>query len=90
LEAAGAAVGYTLGRLAARLAAVERQRAAIAAELARIASSMAGAATRRGATARPAGQRKGGRPKGFKMTEASKRKLRAAWKRRKAAAAQGR
>jgi hypothetical protein len=32
---------------------------------------------------------KGGRPKGYKMSEETKRKLRAAWKRRKAAAKGG-
>lgn len=31
-------------------------------------------------------RRRGGRPKGFKMSEATKAKLRAAWKRRKAGA----
>ena len=38
-------------------------------------------------SAKDATPNKGGRPKGYKMSEATKRKLRAAWKRRKAAAA---
>lgn len=35
----------------------------------------------------PLVKRKGGRPKGYKMSAATRRKLREAWKRRKAAAA---
>jgi hypothetical protein len=49
---------------------------------------MAGAAADSGRTfAAALGQRRGGRPKGYKMSEATKRKLRAAWRRRKAASA---
>jgi hypothetical protein len=88
LESTGAAVGRTLGQLAGRWEALDRQRAELAAELARLAKSMAGTAASSGRTlmAELGRRRKGGRPKGFKMSEATKRKLRAAWKRRKAAA----
>lgn len=84
---AGAAVGRTLGQLAARWAAIDRQRSEIAAELTRLAKSMA-AATPGTDTTLLTGlrRRKGGRPKGFKTSAATRRKLRAAWKRRKAAA----
>lgn len=89
LETAGAAVGRTLGVLAGRLAAIDRQRTEIAAELSRLAKSIAGGSGRGAGDALLAriGRRRGGRPKGFKMSEATKRKLRAAWKRRKAAKA---
>ncbi len=88
LEKAGETVGRTLGHLAARWAALERQRTELAAELTRLAKTMVGG---RGARSGPPlikelSRRRGGRPKGFKMSEATKRKLRAAWKRRKAAA----
>ena len=83
-------MGRTLGHLAARWAALDRQRTELAAELARLARTMAaggGSPLDGGATLiKELGRRRGGRPKGFKMTEATKRKLRAAWKRRKAAA----
>ena len=86
LEQTGEAVGRALGQLAARWGALDRQRRELAAELARLAQSMAGAAADSGRTfAAALGQRRGGRPKGYKMSEATKRKLRAAWRRRKAA-----
>lgn len=90
LEKAGETVGRTLGDLAARWAALDRQRTELAAELARLARTMAGGGGSPlggGSTLIKAlGRRRGGRPKGFKMSEATKQKLRAAWKRRKAAA----
>jgi hypothetical protein len=89
-EKAAETVGRTLGHLAARWAALDRQRAELSAELARLARTMAGAGGSPlggGSTLiKKLGRRRGGRPKGFKMSEATKQKLRAAWKRRKAAA----
>lgn len=82
-------MGRTLGHLAARWAALDRQRTELAAELSRLAKTMVGGSSplRGGSTLiKEMGRRRGGRPKGFKMSEATKRKLRAAWKRRKAAA----
>jgi hypothetical protein len=80
--------------VAARLAAWQKQRAVLAAEiqeLAKRAQALVGdaaEATGRGfATARAASS-KGGRPKGYKVSPATRAKLRAAWKRRKAADSQ--
>jgi hypothetical protein len=86
LETAGAAVGRTLGRLAAQWAALDRQRTDVGVKISRLVKSMTGTSL---PDAFPAGtpRRRGGRPKGFKTTAATRRKLRAAWKRRKAAAA---
>lgn len=89
LEKAGETVGRTLGHLAARWAALDRQRTELAAELTRLARTMVGSGSPLGGGStliKELGRRRGGRPKGFKMSEATKRKLRAAWKRRKAAA----
>jgi hypothetical protein len=82
-------MGRALGQIAARWAALDRQRADLARELADLARSMAGdaASSGRTLTAELGRSRKGGRPKGFKTSEATKRKLRAAWRRRKAAMA---
>jgi len=87
-------LGKALGEVAARLDAWKKQRAAIAADIHKVLHSARrmlgelGDATAGGASAvlvtAPKG--KGGRPKGYKMSEETKRKLRAAWKRRKAAA----
>lgn len=89
LEKAGETVGRSLGHLAARWAALDRQRTELAAELTRLAKTMVGGGSPLGSGSmlvKDVGRRRGGRPKGFKMSEATKRKLRAAWKRRKAAA----
>jgi len=89
LEKTGETVGRTLGHLAARWAALDRQRTELAAELTRLARTMVGGGSPLGGGStliKDLGRRRGGRPKGFKMSEATKRKLRAAWKRRKAAA----
>ncbi len=90
METTAEVVGRTLGHLAERWAAIDRQRVELAAELTRLAKSMVGDAKPL-ATGKALFQqlkrRKGGRPKGYKMSEATKRKLRAAWKRRKAATA---
>ena len=94
LTATAETIGAALGRVAARLDAWKRQRAEIVAELQAIAlSAQAMLASvgggRSAATPVPRVTRrknKGGRPKGYKMSEASKRKIRQAWKRRLAAA----
>jgi hypothetical protein len=88
LNTTAESIGAALGRVAAKLDAWKQQRAEIAAEMQKLMRSalgdLDGAA---GKSAKPgAAARKGGRPKGYKMSEATKRKLRAAWKRRKAAA----
>ena len=84
-------IGKALGRVASKLDRWKRERAEIAADIQRVlksAQDMLGdlgqAAGRGFATA---SSPKGGRPRGYKMSEATKRKLRAAWKRRKAAMA---
>jgi hypothetical protein len=90
-------IGAALGHVAARLDAWKQQRAEIATEIQKVLHSAQGmlgelggaAGTGASALLRPASSRKGGRPKGYVMSEETKRKLRAAWKRRKAAAKQG-
>ena len=91
LETTAEVVGRTLGHFAARWAELDRQRAELAADLTRLAKSMVGDAQPLAAGKalfQQLKRGKGGRPKGYKMSEATKRKLRAAWKRRKAAAKQ--
>jgi hypothetical protein len=95
LNATAESLGAALGHVAARLDAWKRQRAEIAADIQKLlhsAQSMLGdlgdvASKRASALLKSASSNKGGRPKGYKMSEATKRKLRAAWKRRKAAMA---
>ena len=84
--AAGAAVGRTLGRLAARWAELDRQRTEVGAKLTRLVKSMTGV-TPGDVVAPDTRPSRGGRPKGFKTSATTRRKLREAWKRRKAAAA---
>lgn len=86
-------IGRALGHVAARLDSWKKQRAQIAADLQELMD--AGQAmlrdlgheveARAEAVSRRV-RRKGGRPKGYRMSEATKRKLRLAWKRRKAKA----
>jgi hypothetical protein len=82
-------IGTALGQLANRIDAWKRQRAELIAEGERLAGVALGfVRDLRGTeapTSRPA--RKGGRPRGMKMSEETKAKLREAWKRRKAALA---
>jgi ElaB/YqjD/DUF883 family membrane-anchored ribosome-binding protein len=92
LNATAESLGAALGHVAARLDAWKRQRAEIAADIQKLlhsAQSMLGdlgdAASHRASALLKTTSPKGGRPKGYKMSEATKRKLRAAWKRRKAA-----
>jgi hypothetical protein len=80
-------IGSALGQLANRIDAWKRQRDDLIAEGERLAGVALGfVRDLRGAgtVKRPAG--KGGRPKGMKMSEETKAKLRAAWKARKAKA----
>jgi hypothetical protein len=78
-----------LGRVTARLDAWKKQRDEIRADIQAVAASAASMLRELGqpnGTARkPVG--KGGRPKGYKASAATRRKLRAAWKRRKEAMA---
>ena len=95
LNATAESLGAALGHVAARLDAWKRQRAEIAVDIQKLLHSaqgmlgdLGGAATKRASSLmKSATPNKGGRPKGYKMSESTKRKLRAAWKRRKAAAA---
>jgi ElaB/YqjD/DUF883 family membrane-anchored ribosome-binding protein len=89
LNATAETLGTALGHLAAKLDAWKKQRAEIAAEIQHVASNAQKMLSDLGHTAGAAAQRvrKGGRPKGYKMSAATKAKLRAAWKRRKAAMA---
>jgi hypothetical protein len=87
LTAGAENLGAALGHVAARVDAWKKQREEIAADLQRVLQGLF--AEDMPAIGRfSAGKRKnkGGRPKGYKMSEETKRKLRAAWKRRKAAA----
>jgi hypothetical protein len=95
LNATAESLGAALGHVAARLDVWKRQRAEIAADIQKLlhsAQSMLSdlgdvASTRASALMKSTSPNKGGRPKGYKMSEATKRKLRAAWKRRKATTA---
>jgi len=84
-------LGNALGKLDARLKALKAQRTIIAAEIQAVmdaAQAMLGDLTG-GDTKQPATTRarnpKGGRPRGFKVSEETKKKLRAAWERRRKA-----
>ena len=91
-------LGGALGKLVARIDAWRGQREQIADDLNALIRDAQGMLKdvrrdprdgRMGSMAELArvGRRRGGRPKGFRMSAATKAKLRAAWKRRKAAAA---
>lgn len=82
-------IGTALGQLANRIDAWKRQRDQLAAEAERLADVALGFVRDLRATRTPAARpsRKGGRPKGMKMSEETKAKLREAWKKRKAAQA---
>jgi hypothetical protein len=82
-------VGSALGHLAARLDRWKADRASIAADIQQLLKSAQGLLDDVGESATvgfKTGRGKGGRPKGYKMSAATKAKLRAAWKRRKAEA----
>ena len=84
-------IGTALGHLANRIDAWKRQRDELIAEGERLSAAALGFVRElRGGgtpTAPKKTGRKGGRPRGSKMSEETKAKLREAWKRRKAAAA---
>ena len=82
-------IGTAIGQLANRIDAWKKQRDILIAEGERVAGvALDYVRDLRGhtadATKAGAATRKGGRPKGMKMSEETKAKLRAAWKRRKA------
>ncbi len=85
-------IGAALGHVAARLDAWKKQRAEIASDIHKVlqsAQALLGeiGVVGKGVDISPSiGKRNGGRPKGYKMSAATKRKLREAWKRRKAEA----
>lgn len=79
-------IGAALGHVVRRLDAWKKQRAEIANEihaLRKAAQAMLGDLGHRSARTAEK-QRKGGRPKGYVMSEETKAKLRAAWQRRQA------
>lgn len=84
----------TLRNAASRLDSWKQERSAIAADLKAVVAAATRLLTDLGPDVPAAGavgvdpqaKRKGGRPKGYKMSAATRRKLREAWKRRKAAA----
>ena len=90
LDAAAETIGASLGHLAARLDSWNKQRAQLAGDITRLMNSARGYLGHLGhqddgeyvAPPRPP-RNKGGRPKGYKMSAATRAKLRAAWKRRK-------
>ena len=94
LESTAENLGTALGQVAARLDAWKRDRAAISADIqsllkaAQVMLGDLGGQTTKRASALLGGamSNKGGRPKGYVISTATKAKLRAAWKRRKAAA----
>ncbi len=87
------AVGAALGHVAARVDSWKQQRVEIEAEIRKLIGSAErlladlGRNTRAGVASAVAvlPNRKGGRPKGYRTSDATRRKLRAAWRRRKAA-----
>ena len=93
LDATAERLGEALGHVAARLDRWRQDRTAIAAELQKLlktAQGMLGGLDGRdgelvAAPPPPKNKRTGGRPKGYKMSESTKAKLRAAWKKRQAA-----
>ena len=88
LNATAETPGTALGHIAARVDRWMKDRAAIAADIEALSKSAQTMLADFGDTTAAAMDRarKGGRPKGYKMSDATKAKLRAAWKRRKAQA----
>jgi hypothetical protein len=94
LDTTAEGIGAALGQLAARLDSWKAQRAELTTDIQRLVKSARSYLTDLGhaqedeyVTAPPAPRNKGGRPKGHKVSAVTKAKLRAAWKRRRAAAA---
>ncbi|MCC7009461.1 MAG: hypothetical protein IT184_11645 [Acidobacteria bacterium] len=87
-------VGAALGRIAVRFEQWKQQRAELAKEMQHVLQSASAMLGEIGETAGEAVDfvktrtRRGGRPKGFRVSAATRRKLRAAWKRRKRAVAE--
>jgi NUMOD3 motif len=84
--------GGSLTDLVNQLTQLDGQRHAIVMQIRRLTDGLLGGGSLPtvSAVSTPGGSnRKGGRPKGFKMTEATKAKLRAAWLRRKGATGGG-
>jgi hypothetical protein len=96
LTATAENIGNALGHLAARLEGWKKQRADLARELQKaiqsaqsMLSEIGHEVVERPGRARRARKGRGGRPKGYVMSEETKAKLRAAGRRRKAAAKKG-
>jgi len=95
MNATAESVGAALGKIAARVDHWKSQRAEIVTDIQKmlgytqhlLADLGHNVETRGSAAWKEITRSKGGRPKGDKMSAATKAKLRAAWKRRKAAAA---
>jgi hypothetical protein len=88
-------IGTALGHVASRVDAWKQQRDELSSEIQKVLHSAqqlmidlghTSVVTKGAAALQQLVERKGGRPKGYKMSEATKAKLRAAWKRRKSAA----
>jgi hypothetical protein len=81
-------IGAALGRVAARLDSWKRQRTEIAGELNRVVAAAQRLLSHlgpEGAAGAAAAPNRGGRKKGYKVSAATKAKLREAWEKRKAA-----
>ena len=90
LDMTAETLGAALGHVAAKIDAWRKDRTAIAADIQRVlnsANAMLGDLSETASSSFQMVRNKGGRPKGYKMSAATKAKLRAAWKRRKAASA---
>jgi hypothetical protein len=82
-------IGAALGHVAARLEAWKKQRAAIASDIHALTKSAQAMLHELGVpvTSKAAPTRKGGRPKGYRTSDETRKKLREAWQRRRADAA---
>ncbi|MEO8070864.1 MAG: hypothetical protein ABI652_05645 [Acidobacteriota bacterium] len=100
LDHSAETIGTALGHVASRVDAWKQQRDELSSEIQKVLHSAQqlmidlghtsvvtkGAAALQQLVQRKGGRPKGGRPKGYQMSDATKAKLRAAWKRRKSAA----
>ena len=76
----------TLTTLAAQLSRLEARREALIREIQTTVAAMTGTSVAERPARGVRRRRRGGRPKGFKVSAATKAKLRAAWKKRREAA----